>query len=342
MGETPSSKAAWRPLIDPVASRRTVDQQIGHWFDQLIHKGIDKDLAMTPLGDREGVLSSDYGGRVAPKKGASSYHPGYDIRPTHGADSGTVNLYTPVSGRVLFEGWYNEKLGHTIIIGGDNGRMYILGHMQDGPQTYYRAAGSRIERGTLVGKMGQTGTATADCAHFVERRLGVSTSEPNRPCFNKDGTVMYNAVGQEWNNLRFHQSSGGEIVKFMAQHYDKGRIDFDDFTSVPPTIGWDPKPLKIGAPVPPRTMDQMLYSRNFREEHGVRPRADHLANDVAANARVGHSQVAAVATAAGIPPAPAAAPASGWSLSGTLSALGCSIGLTSCPAQAAPSKPRAR
>lgn len=88
------------------------------------------------------------------------YHKGVDIAnhdggPILAADAGTV----------VVAGWTNSGYGNHIIIDHGNGFQTLYGHLS----SISVAVGTRVNRGTTVGQMGNTGRSTGTHLHFEIR-----------------------------------------------------------------------------------------------------------------------------------------------------------------------------
>jgi tape measure domain-containing protein len=114
---------------------------------------------MYPVAGGATGVSSGYGPRTPPTAGASANHPGIDIRGKAGD-----TIFSPVSGTV-FEtgGGPNSGLGNWLKIRDQAGSVSTYAHMRD--QTT-ALQGSSVVRGSPIGAVGQTGTATGPHLHL--------------------------------------------------------------------------------------------------------------------------------------------------------------------------------
>lgn len=118
-----------------------------------------------------GPISSPFGGRIHPVFKTKSFHSGLDISSPKGTP---VRAAAP--GEVLFEGWM-RGYGQVVII--DHGRLQgqdystVYAHMSS---TQVKE-GNIVKAGTIVGAVGNTGTATGYHLHF-EVRIGSSAKNP--------------------------------------------------------------------------------------------------------------------------------------------------------------------
>jgi uncharacterized protein YraI len=101
-------------------------------------------------------VTSDFGPRTRPTRGASSYHQGCDL----GAGCGTP-IKATAPGRVVFAG-YQSGYGNTVIIQHPNGTRSLYGHMS----RINVRSGQQPGMNTVIGRVGATGTATGCHLHF--------------------------------------------------------------------------------------------------------------------------------------------------------------------------------
>lgn len=114
-----------------------------------------------------GPISSPFGQRVHPVFKTKAFHSGIDIS----APSGTP-VKAAAGGEVLFDGWL-RGYGQVVIL--DHGRSYstVYAHLSS---TAVRE-GQTVRAGTVVGRVGKTGTTTGYHLHF-EVRVGSHVKNP--------------------------------------------------------------------------------------------------------------------------------------------------------------------
>jgi murein DD-endopeptidase MepM/ murein hydrolase activator NlpD len=114
-----------------------------------------------------GPISSPFGGRVHPVFKTKSFHSGLDVAAPRGTP-----IAAAAPGEVLYEGWM-RGYGQVVII--DHGRNYstVYAHMSS---TRVKE-GTIVKAGTILGTVGNTGTATGYHLHF-EVRQGSTAKNP--------------------------------------------------------------------------------------------------------------------------------------------------------------------
>lgn len=103
-----------------------------------------------------GWLTSGFGKRVSPFTGMVGMHKGIDIATRHGAP-----VVSPASGTVTYVGYHNG-LGKMIKIDHGYGIGTLYGHLSK----YNIKRGSRVDRGDVIGYVGNTGLSTGPHLHY--------------------------------------------------------------------------------------------------------------------------------------------------------------------------------
>lgn len=136
---------------------------------QEAHKGEKVEFTSPVVG--ASVVTSGFGHRVAPTKGASTNHAGVDL----GARSGdsTPPIVASASGIVLFSG-EKQGYGHTVMIGHADGSYTLYGHLTG---TNMPKIGAEVAQGAVIGEMGASGRATGIHLHY-EQRKGTEALQP--------------------------------------------------------------------------------------------------------------------------------------------------------------------
>lgn len=109
-----------------------------------------------------GTVTSGYGTRRAPTKGASTNHKGVDIVLRN------KSIPSVLSGTVLSSG-YNSSAGNYIKIRQSDGTIATYMHMAAKSPF---SAGDTVKEGQTIGIMGSTGISTGDHLHFQVERNG--------------------------------------------------------------------------------------------------------------------------------------------------------------------------
>lgn len=110
----------------------------------------------------QGVVSSEFGYRRHPVQGVNKFHSGVDI-----ANLKTTDIVAPARGRVAYSG-KKGGYGITVVIDHGNGFETLFGHASE----VLVREGDRVERGTLIARMGSTGVATGDHLHYEVSYFG--------------------------------------------------------------------------------------------------------------------------------------------------------------------------
>lgn len=85
-------------------------------------------------------------------------HQGQDIAAAEGTP-----LVSPVAGTVYWRAYQARGAGHYLVIAGDDGRHYVLMHLQSPASV---AKGARVGAGQRIGAVGSTGVGTGPHLHF--------------------------------------------------------------------------------------------------------------------------------------------------------------------------------
>jgi murein DD-endopeptidase MepM/ murein hydrolase activator NlpD len=123
----------------------------------------------TPVHGSGFSLTSDFGARVDPFTHQVGFHPGLDFGGPWGS---TVAATAP--GTVVFAGG-RGGYGNMVEIDHGYGLRTRYGHLS----SLLVRAGSRVEKGTPVGKLGSTGRSTGPHVHY-EIWLASALKDPSR------------------------------------------------------------------------------------------------------------------------------------------------------------------
>lgn len=127
--------------------------------DQLLFKA-DKYLETiryTPLGKPVvGQITSGFGTRLDPLNGEGAYHAGLDIRARRGE-----KVFATAAG-VVTKAFHNGNYGNFVTIDHGNGYTTNFAHLE----RFLVKEGERVERGQVIGKVGNSGRTTGTHLHY--------------------------------------------------------------------------------------------------------------------------------------------------------------------------------
>ena len=109
-----------------------------------------------------GTLTSYFGNRRAPTKGASTNHGAIDIANSYGTP-----IYASDGGTIIASGWQGG-LGYAVTIDHGNGFQTIYGHNS----SLLVSAGEHVYKGQQIARMGSTGISTGNHCHFAVKYYG--------------------------------------------------------------------------------------------------------------------------------------------------------------------------
>ncbi|MEO7005427.1 MAG: M23 family metallopeptidase [Terrimesophilobacter sp.] len=115
-----------------------------------------------------GYISSNYGSRVAPCAGCSSFHEGVDLAAGCGAP-----IYAAHAGTIVYAGGYGGY-GNYIRINHGGGVTTAYGHIVDGGILV--SSGQQVGAGQVIARVGSTGHSTGCHLHFEVRINGSPTN----------------------------------------------------------------------------------------------------------------------------------------------------------------------
>ena len=131
-------------------------------------------LAMTPsIWPAEGHLTSGFGNRVNPFTGKAVLHAGLDIANRVGTP-----IVAPAKGTVVSAGWQNAY-GNCVVINHGNSITTRYAHMDN----FVVKEGQEVNRGEVIGAIGNTGRSTGPHLHY-EVRVGGVPVNPMRYILN--------------------------------------------------------------------------------------------------------------------------------------------------------------
>jgi murein DD-endopeptidase MepM/ murein hydrolase activator NlpD len=138
------------------------EQDFTSLLDQLEEK--KNLLACTPsVRPAKGWISSRFGYRISPFTGRRELHAAYDIANREGSP-----IISPADGIVTFAG-KKGAYGNLIMIDHGYGLVTRYGHLK----SFDVKRGSKVNRGDVIAKMGNTGRSTGPHVHYEVRLNGV-------------------------------------------------------------------------------------------------------------------------------------------------------------------------
>lgn len=154
----------YQAIINATTPFNRLLQSIDHYFDNR-KKYLDNIPSIWPVNYSElNRITSPFGVRISPWDGSLLWHKGIDI-------SGPTNaeILSAANG-VVKECWiYNNVYGRMIVINHQNGYETLYGHMN---KTFVKE-GQPVQRGQVIGLMGNTGQSLGLHLHYEVHKDGV-------------------------------------------------------------------------------------------------------------------------------------------------------------------------
>lgn len=133
-----------------------------------------------------GTVTSDYGNRTAPTKGATTNHQGIDIVLFND------NVPAVVGGTVEAAG-YNSASGNYVSIRDAQGNLHTYRHLASKSAL---KSGDLVKSGQTIGKQGSTGVSTGKHLHYDVKDLAGSYMNPET-FFGSGGSNQYSGGGSQ-------------------------------------------------------------------------------------------------------------------------------------------------
>lgn len=143
-------------LNDKEVSREILKEEI---VTEAVPKIVERGTKIPPTYVKPisgGRLSSSFGKRTAPKKGASTYHKGVDWA----VPTGTA-VYASCGGTVAKAGW-GSGYGYVVYLTHEDGRQTRYAHLSK----VLVKAGQKVKQGERIALSGNTGVSTGPHLHF--------------------------------------------------------------------------------------------------------------------------------------------------------------------------------
>lgn len=123
---------------------------------------LDRTPSVSPVDPQESWISSTYGARISPFTGKEQFHPGVDI-----AGAEKTPIVAPAKGTVAFVG-KDGALGMSVRIKHDSVYESTYGHLDKATVK----KGQHVERGEVIGYMGNSGRSTGHHLHYELEKNG--------------------------------------------------------------------------------------------------------------------------------------------------------------------------
>jgi len=123
---------------------------------------LDRTPSLSPVDPQESWISSSYGVRTSPFTGEEQFHPGVDI-----AGAEKTPIVAPAKGTVSFVG-KDGPLGMSVRIRHDSVYESTYGHLNKATVK----KGQQVERGEVIGYMGNSGRSTGCHLHYEIAKNG--------------------------------------------------------------------------------------------------------------------------------------------------------------------------
>jgi len=123
---------------------------------------LDHTPSLSPVDPQATWISSSYGMRISPFTGKEHFHPGLDIAGAEG-----TAIIAPAKGIVSFVG-KNGPLGMSVKIRHDSAYETTYGHLQKASVK----KGQHVERGEVIGHLGNSGRSTGHHLHYEIAKNG--------------------------------------------------------------------------------------------------------------------------------------------------------------------------
>jgi murein DD-endopeptidase MepM/ murein hydrolase activator NlpD len=127
---------------------------------------LDRTPSLSPVDPQESWISSTYGARISPFTGKEQFHPGVDI-----AGAEKTPIVAPAKGTVAFVG-KDGALGMSVRIKHDSVYESTYGHLDKATVK----KGQLVERGEVIGYMGNSGRSTGHHLHYEIEKNGKSVN----------------------------------------------------------------------------------------------------------------------------------------------------------------------
>ncbi len=151
--QTPDERA--RALVAArEQNARAIETEIAAWQQEIGPTPSSSEIAISPLNVPL-VVGDDVEARRRAPNGIIYPHNAIDVFAQTSLPSRDVGVVATVSGRVLFVGEWDAASGHTVFIGGRDGRIYSFAHLASSTVQ----VGQSVAQGDTIGVYGRSGNA---------------------------------------------------------------------------------------------------------------------------------------------------------------------------------------
>lgn len=133
---------------------RAMESEIAAWQREIGPTPSSPEIAISPLNVPL-IVGDDVEARRRARNGVVYPHNAIDVFAQTELPSRDVGIVATVSGRVLFVGEWDAASGHTVFIGGRDGRIYSFAHLDSSTVQ----VGQSVVQGEMIGVYGRSGNA---------------------------------------------------------------------------------------------------------------------------------------------------------------------------------------
>lgn len=148
---------------------RAMESEIAAWQREIGPTPSSPEIAISPLNVPL-LVGDDVEARRRARNGVTYPHNAIDVFARLESPTSDVGVVATVSGRVLFVGEWDAASGHTVFIGGRDGRIYSFAHLESSTVQ----VGQSVAQGEIIGVYGRSGNAR----DYEEGNLHYTVREP--------------------------------------------------------------------------------------------------------------------------------------------------------------------
>jgi murein DD-endopeptidase MepM/ murein hydrolase activator NlpD len=159
---------------------RAIESEIASWQREIGPAPSSAEIAISPLNVPL-IVGDDVDARRRAPDGKIYRHNAIDVYAQTDLPSREVGVVATVSGRVLFVGEWDAASGHTVFVGGRDGRIYSFAHLDSSSVQ----VGQSVTQGEFIGVYGRSGNARhregGNLHYTVRAPLAVVSPEETDP-----------------------------------------------------------------------------------------------------------------------------------------------------------------